>query len=214
MGNEDVIADLRRKIADMSESGAGQPVPLPSKKYGKGKAAGEKGTAQSGRDESAESEGAEVSEAERAFKKLVDLVNVSDRSEKAMRERLARDDFGEQAVGEAIERAKSYGFIDDNRFADVLIRSRIAQGKGTAGIERELASHDIDASEVPGWPFEYGIDSENELDRALSLLERKPPRSKNLREGAYRKLMQKGFTSSVASSAARMWYERQELAED
>ena len=194
----------------MSESGAGQPVPLSSKGDG-GTASSEGGGTRRSNASSGTVEQGDATEAERAFRKLVDLVNVSDRSEKAMRERLMRDEFDERAVEEAIERAKSYGFIDDRRFADVLIRSRISQGKGTAGIERELASHDIDPNDVPGWPYEYGIDSESELDRALSFLERKPPRSKNLREGAYRKLMQKGFTSSVASSAARMWFERQEI---
>ena len=145
-----------------------------------------------------------------ALKKIVALVNARDRSEKAIRERLARDEFPENEIDEAVEQAKYYGFIDDTRYAEVLVRSRITQGKGSAGIVRELAENNIDPDTVPGWPFEFPVSHEEEVNRALSLLDRKPPRTKNAREGAYRRLMQKGFPSSVASSAARIWSEQAE----
>ena len=147
-------------------------------------------------------------DASQALKKIVDLVNVSDRSELSVRERLSQCGFEEAAIEEAVSRAKDYGFIDDMRFAEVLIRSRIAQCKGSAGIERELAKNGIDPSSIEGWPYEYEVDDEVELDQALSFLDRKPPKSKNLREGAFRKLVQRGFPISVASTAARMWTER------
>ena len=144
-------------------------------------------------------------EPSRALNKVIELVNVSDRSERAVRERLAKHGFGPAAIDEAVERSKEYGFIDDLRYADVLIRSRVSQGKGSAGIERELIENGIDPNDVPGWPYEFDIDHDQELDRAIAFLERKPPRSKNPREGAFRKLVQRGFPVSVASSAARIW---------
>jgi len=143
-----------------------------------------------------------------AFEKIVALVNVRDRSERALRDRLARDGFPENEVEEAVARAKDYGFINDERYAEVLVRSRLSQGRGSAGIERELRENDIDINVVPGWPHEYPVDFEQEVARALDLLSRKPPRSKNLREGAYRKLVTKGYSSSVASTAARQWVEQ------
>ncbi|MBR0406127.1 MAG: regulatory protein RecX [Eggerthellaceae bacterium] len=145
--------------------------------------------------------------AEDAFKKILALVNASDKSERMIRDRLSRLDFSESAVESAIARAKECGFIDDIRYGDVLVRSRISQGKGSAGIERELYENDIDPYDIPGYPEEFGIDPDSEFDRALSLLERKPPRSKKAREAAYRKLIQKGYPSSVASSAARVWFD-------
>ena len=140
-----------------------------------------------------------------ALKKIVALVNVSDRSEKAIRERLTQTGFTPDAIEEAVTQAKTYGMIDDMRYASVLIRSRIAQGKGLSGIARELDGHNIDIDLVPGWPEEFDIDESTEIERAVALLEKRPPRSKNLREGAYRKLVSKGFSSSVASMASRMW---------
>lgn len=142
-----------------------------------------------------------------AFDKIVALVNASDKSELALRTRLERDGFDAGEVQEAIERAKGYGFIDDGRFGRLLIESRLRQGWGSIGIERDLRENGIDPAAFPGWPDEYDVTYEAELERALSLLDRKPPRSKNLREGAYRKAVQKGFPSSVASTAARLWSE-------
>ena len=149
-----------------------------------------------------------LSDSNAALKKIIALVNASDKSELAIRQRLENDGFNEAAVEESVEQAKVYGFIDDARYAQVLIRSRIAQCKGSAGIVRELAENGIVADEVDGWPYEFPISHEDELDRAIDLLDRKPPHSKNMREGAYRRLMQKGYPSSVASSAARIWSEK------
>lgn len=142
-----------------------------------------------------------------AFSKIVGLLNASEKSEKTIRERLQRDGYNEIESEQAIERAKEYGFIDDARFGKLLIESRIRQGHGSSGIERELKKNDIDPWLIEGWPQDFKISYEEELERALTLLRKKPPRSKNLREGAYRKAVSKGFPANVASSAARIWVE-------
>ena len=142
-----------------------------------------------------------------AFKKILAILNASDKPEKAIRERLGESGFTQDAINEAVAKAKDFGFIDDARYAEVLMRSRLAQGKGSAGIERELAANNIDVFSVEGWPDSFGVNEESELERALGYLERKPPRSKNQREAAFRKLVSKGYSSSVASKAARIWHE-------
>ena len=45
------------------------------------------------------------------------------------------------------------------------------------------------------------------MERALALLRRRPPRAKQVREAAFRKLAARGFDTDVAASAARLWYE-------
>ena len=208
MGRNDVIEELRSQIGTIEHRGAcardsipaGKAVRMPAPQAAKIK------PESSGRQKGNCGE----SEASRAFKKIVELVSVSDRSEKALRERLARHGFSDDAVNEAIGRAKACSFVDDRRFAEVLVRSRVSQGKGSAGIERELSSHGIDPVSVDGWPEQFGINFDSEVDRALDMLESRPPRSKNLREGAYRKLLQKGYPASVCASAARIWFERQQ----
>lgn len=143
-----------------------------------------------------------------AFSRILRIVNVTDKSEAQLRSKLSQDGFEQTAIDKAIDRALDLGFVNDARFADVLIRSRISQGKGIAGIERELLSNNISPADIEGWPDEYLVDAPDEFSRAMSLLQMNPPRSKNKRDGAYRKLVSKGFSSSVASSVARIWSEQ------
>ena len=143
-----------------------------------------------------------------ALSRIVAWANVRDRSLSAVRARLKKEGYDESSIEDAVTRALDYGILDDSRYADVLIRSRLAQGKGAAGIERELEGEGISPFEVEGWPYSYGVDDESEFQRALDVLEKNPSRSKNKRDGAYRKLIGKGYSSSVASSAARVWADR------
>ena len=145
---------------------------------------------------------------EKAFAKIVDLLNASDKSERMLRTRLAQLGFPDECIEEAVERAKGYGYVNDLRYGEVLIRSRISQGKGSAGIQRELEENGIDPFDIPGYPDEFDIGYDAEFSRALTILERKPPHSKNPCDSAYRKLLQRGFPSSIAASAARAWYDR------
>ena len=131
-----------------------------------------------------------------------------EQASEALRRRLVREGFEAAAVDEALGRAVSCGLVDDARFAEVLMRSRVSAGRGRRGIESELEGLGIDPACVPGWPDEFAVGEDDEVERALALLAAKPPRSKNVREGAYRRLMQKGYGASVASTAARLWSER------
>ena len=144
---------------------------------------------------------------EAAMRKIERLCSLREQASAALRERLVRDGFSEKVAEEAVGRAVECGLVDDARFADVLVRCRLAAGKGCAGIARELASHGIDPAHVESYLDAAEAGGDAELSRALDLLERKPPRAKNAREAAYRRLVGKGFSSSLASSAARTWWE-------
>lgn len=143
-----------------------------------------------------------------AFERIVSMTAKRFRSECDIRARLAREQYPQDQIDEAVERAVSCLLIDDARYADVMIRSRIRTGKGRQGIEAELRRDHIDPDSLVGWPYDYFPDeSESELDRAVKYLMQHPTRSKNPRQSAYRKLVQKGYSSSVASSASRIWCE-------
>lgn len=149
-------------------------------------------------------------DAERAFRKIERLALAREQASAALRARLVREGFPPEAADAAVGRALACGLVDDARYAEVLVRSRLSQGRGAQGIAAELESLGIDASVVPGWPEEFAVDHESEVVRALALLDRKPPRAKNKRDAAYRRLAQKGFGASVASTAARIWSEGKE----
>lgn len=146
---------------------------------------------------------------EGTFKKVERLCLVREQSSVKLAQRLVREGYDERLVEDAIHQAQSWGLLDDARYAEVLVRSRLAAGKGIAGIERELAQCGIALDDVNGWPEDFEACQDSEEERAFAVLRKHPPRSKNVREGAYRKLATKGFSASVAASVARAWAEKQ-----
>ncbi len=140
-----------------------------------------------------------------AFRKIERLLSVRDRSIAEIRNRLQRDRFTEYAISGALDRAIRCGYLDDNRFADGFIRSRLRASKGINGIVRDLKNHHIDAYAIPGFPDSFLEEQGSQLDNAVRLLQRKPPRAKNKQQAAYAKLIRNGFSSSIASSAVKRW---------
>ena len=160
------------------------------------------------RDEQAPTFGTEREEGELAFAKLARLVAQRDHATAELRAKLRRAGFSEQASERALERAVSCGLVDDRRFAEAYVHSKLARGKGEAGIKTGLEQLGIDPLSLNGWSERFR--NADELDRALAVLEKSPPRSKNLRDAAYRKLLSRGFSSPIAASAARRWAEGRE----
>ncbi len=147
---------------------------------------------------------------ESALRRIERLCNVSEQCSSKLRTRLLREGWAPSQVEGAIRRARACLLVDDERYASVLVRSRIAQRKGVPGILAEL--------QQLGYGEDYArelVDAQtaedecgSEVQRALAVLEARPPRSKNLHDGAYRKLMGRGFGSEVSSEAATLFCER------
>lgn len=145
-----------------------------------------------------------------AFNKIERLLAVRDRSVAETRSRLQHDHYTERAITESLERALRCGYLDDVRFAEGFIRMRLRASKGINGIVRDLKGHQIDAYAIPGFPDAFLEEQGSQLDNAIRLLERKPPRAKNKKQAAYAKLIRNGFSSSVASSAVKAWIAERE----
>ena len=144
--------------------------------------------------------------ADSAFAKIQRLLCIREHASALLYKRLLSSGYDDRIAAEAVQRAINCGLVSDERYADVLVRSRLSQGKGLRGIAFELEQADIDPKTVPAYQEALFRDSgPDELARALSLLAAKPPKAKRIREAAYRKLVQKGYESSVAASAARIF---------
>ena len=142
-----------------------------------------------------------------AFKKIERLVKVRDRSVYEVTQRLRKDNYEQEAITSAVDKALR---LDDVRFADVLIRSRLRAGKGLSGIVAELKRNGINPEkDLDNFPDAYLRLFPSQKDSAIALLCKKPPRAKNKLQAAYAKLIRSGYPSSLASEAAREWYRMQ-----
>lgn len=148
---------------------------------------------------------------ENAFKKIERLVKVRDRSISEVVKRLEQDSYPEAVISAAIQKAQRCNYLNDERFADILIRSRLRSGKGLTGIISELKRNNINPeTQLDNFPEAYLELFPSQKDSAIGLLCKKPPRSKNKLQAAYAKLIRSGYSSSIASEAAREWYRLQE----
>ena len=133
----------------------------------------------------------EESREKEAIRKAMRLLVSRDRSEQELRDRLAREGYDPESVEAAIEYVKSYGYVNDRRYAENYVmsagsrKSRAAlrsflQDKGIAGEEIENALEELPGDETEligqllvkkaGQPHKM---EEKELRRALGYLARK-----------------------------------------
>ena len=148
-----------------------------------------------------------LSERMDVFDRIVQLCSIRDRSCKELRERLQKDGYALDILESAIQRALNCGLVDDNRFADAFIRGKVSSGKGLYGISRDLEKHGIDPETIENQLDAYALDEDSQLERALEYLKNHPPKTKDPWAGAYRKLISKGYSVSLAGKACRIWAE-------
>lgn len=136
--------------------------------------------------------------AREAFCRLECLCSYGEYSQVKMRARLLREEFESHDVEDAIEHAVRCNIINDLRYGEGLAHSRYRSGKGKIIIERDLRNHNIEPSDIDGWPFEFEERYGSEYQRALKQVAGNMPRSKNPAASAYRRLVNKGYDGATA----------------
>ena len=119
-----------------------------------------------------------------------------------LRLKLARRGYGDDELSGTMERMRSLGYLDDDAFADGLVRRRGAD-RSRLWISRELAARGVDRETVAR--ALACVDSETELEAARREVAR------SLRAGQrnydYRKvagrLLRRGFAASTVRAALR-----------
>jgi regulatory protein len=69
-------------------------------------------------------------------------------SRRELRQKLDRGGYARDEAGEALDRLGEQHYQDDERFAEMLIRSRSAQGYGPMRLRAELKSHGLSDARI------------------------------------------------------------------
>jgi len=147
---------------------------------------------------------------EDAFKRILRILRASDQAKSNIRAKLARVGYSQGSIDKAIDQACLYGLINDERYAELYVRSKLKAGKGRQGIIADLAklhiSQDILNDDTKVMLFK--AEEDDELTRAVNLLNRKPCHSKHIQNSAFSKLVRNGYSVQIARLAAREWVEQ------
>lgn len=101
-----------------------------------------------------------------AFDAAVKYLSVSPRSEKEVRDRLYKKGYRKSEVTEAIERAKGYGYIDDEKYVSDFVDYYGAR-TGRKQLEYKLVTEKGISTELARNGIADGISDEEENEKAL-----------------------------------------------
>jgi regulatory protein len=156
--------------------------------------------------------------AEERLQKALDLayayLNPRERTVQEVRLRLRRRGVSEEVTEEALRVLAGQGFLDDGRFARLLVgdkrrlerwgSERIRRGLLDRGIDRALAEAALAETADEGDAADQGDEPETELERALAVLRRRfpePPQDRRDRNRALGLLLRKGYETELALDA-------------
>lgn len=140
-----------------------------------------------------------------AFEKVMRSVSIREQSSKKIIHKLKSCGLNDEVIDKTIDRAIRCSAIDDIRYCECLIRTAIKSNKGLVQVLREIEELNIDPNELEAYQNYLSEDEDIKINRALDVLYRHPPRSKNIREGAFRKLISKGYSTSFASKVSKAY---------
>ena len=139
---------------------------------------------------------------QRAKNRACYLLGASDYSAHQIKEKLLKNGYTTEVCEAVVAWLSEYGYIDDNRFAHSYVRSHRGN-QGVSKIKMELKRKGLSEADIYEAIGEE-LDSEQELDSAISLLERRHiDLSGDAKEYAkhYRYLCSRGYSISVVSEA-------------
>jgi regulatory protein len=141
------------------------------------------------------------------WQRVVALASARERSSHDLESKLRDEGFSADACVQALRRAERAGIVDDARYAESFVRSKVRSGWGRTKVEDALRRADVDPFVLEGYPGAY-FAPDDEEERARALLARKPVPAKNPVEKLARHLVGKGFSVGLAFRLARERVER------
>ncbi len=151
--------------------------------------------------------GLEGADEKKAYQKILRILGYRDRTSFELRSKLHDDGYAPESIEAALNHARSLGIINDERFCQNYIESAFRNGKGYRMVLKELKRKGIGEQEALIQIERSSFSEGDECQRALEFLEKHPPRGKNIRDGAFRKLISKGYSVDASSKAAAQFSE-------
>ncbi|MBF0911487.1 MAG: regulatory protein RecX [Atopobiaceae bacterium] len=134
--------------------------------------------------------------------RIESLIVKRDYSTYELQKKLSLDGYQKNVINEAVSRAVEVGLINDYRFAEFYVHSKISQGWGPIKIKNEGSKKGIDVESLKGWP-ELFFENVDQFEVAYRLASRKHLTGKNDFQKLVRFLSSKGYSFSISSSVAK-----------
>lgn len=133
------------------------------------------------------------------------LLEHQDRTEKGLRDKLKQSDYPEEMIEKAIAYVKSYGYIDDERYAQNYIRCRI-HSKSRRQIWNELCRKGVEKGTIQkAWEAAAEEEQPDENKLIRDLIHKKCGENRSLDEKQFRRLQgylaRRGFSWEKISVA-------------
>lgn len=139
----------------------------------------------------------------RCFNRALNILSRRDHSEKELFDKLARAD-GEAAAASAVEKIKSLGYIDDERYA-VALAKELAERKGKSerAIIAELIHRGIDRNTAENAISSLTLDECDKINILLNGKYRRKLETEKGRQQVFNALLRLGYGYSEIRSAMR-----------
>jgi regulatory protein len=144
-----------------------------------------------------------MSESERCYATAMRILQHRWNSATELRRKLSRKEFDADTIATTIERLASEKWLDEDRFAEAFVRSRIRKRIGPMRIRRELGAAGVDDDVIDRALLTYrDADGERDTLRELAqkkfaALQRRGEDDDRLRQKLSAYLAQKGFETSL-----------------
>ncbi|HXS74352.1 MAG TPA: regulatory protein RecX [Rhodanobacteraceae bacterium] len=93
-----------------------------------------------------------------AYDRALGMLARREHSQRELRARLEHGGYDEIEAADAIKQLGAQSYQDDDRFAEMLLRARVAHGYGPARIRAELRSHGLAAAAIDKLIATCGLD--------------------------------------------------------
>ncbi len=137
-----------------------------------------------------------------ARERALRLLGYRERSVAELARSLEDDGFPRVVTTPIVTSLQASGLVDDERFAEHFVRTKLSAGLGARRILQELAERGVDKDLAEATLAAAGP-AEHEVERVRALVQAHPPRDRRERERLLRKLVAKGFAAGTVLDVLR-----------